>query len=324
VFSIKKFIRENGLIECGDTVLVAVSGGIDSMALATILLAIKDELGFSVGIMHVNHGLRGEESDGDEGLVRDFARRHDVPCYVSRWKAPSKENLQEAAREFRFSEFIKVAREVKASRVAVAHNLDDQAETVLYNMIRGTGLDGLCGMRLVSRRGGIYFIRPLLYTARSEIEGFVKALGVPYRVDSSNLGDKYTRNVIRHEVLPAIKRLNPSFLKGIVRMTTSLCEDEETLMKAARRLMKRYIISSSPERVEIDRSVTHYPVSIRRRIFKLGYISVNGGTEKGLLWDHLLRIDEISRSGAGSVYHLPHGISFEHNKKDGVLAFYKE
>jgi tRNA(Ile)-lysidine synthase len=203
----KKFISENKLIKTDEKILLAVSGGIDSMVMAHLFL----QAGYKIGIVHCNFSLRAIESDWDEDLVRKYAESHNIPFFTTLFetKAFAKKNgisVQMAARELRYTWFEEIRKKNKYDLVAVAHNLNDNIETLIINLTRGTGLAGLSGMRVISNR----IIRPLLFATRKEISDYCSLNGIEYREDKSNADTKYIRNKIRHKVIPVLKEINPS------------------------------------------------------------------------------------------------------------------
>jgi tRNA(Ile)-lysidine synthase len=204
---LNKFNAENHLLKPGDKILLAVSGGIDSMVMAHLFL----HLGNKTAIAHCNFSLRDDDSDNDEKLVREYAVKHNIPFFTKRFKTKefAKErgiSIQMAARELRYSWFEEVRLKNGFDSIAVAHNLNDNIETLLLNMIRGTGLTGMTGMKPVTN----HIIRPLLFATRSDITEYCLKNKIIYREDKSNSGTKYTRNKIRHLVIPVLKEINPS------------------------------------------------------------------------------------------------------------------
>ena len=206
--------------------LVAASGGMDSMCLAQLFLETFGPECFAIA--HCNFNLRGEESDGDEALVRDWAAGSGVHLHVTSfdtetYAAEYGMSIEMAARELRYSWFATLCRENGYSCVAVAHHADDNAETLVLNLIRGTGMKGIAGMKPVSvlpYSAGITdakLIRPLLGCSRKQIEGYVHESRIPYRYDSTNSSVDYKRNRIRHEIFPSLSKLNPSFVKTFNR-----------------------------------------------------------------------------------------------------------
>jgi tRNA(Ile)-lysidine synthase len=203
----KRFITENNLIKPEDKILLAVSGGIDSMVMARLFLDLNNK----IGIAHCNFSLRAGESDKDQELVHHFASEHNIPfhCIKFETKTFAKKNglsVQMAARELRYKWFEEIRKEYEYDSIAVAHNLNDNIETLLINLVRGTGLTGMTGMKTVNKR----IIRPLLFATRQTITEFRNQYDIEFREDRSNADTKYTRNKIRHQIIPLLKEINPS------------------------------------------------------------------------------------------------------------------
>jgi len=202
-----KYIEENRMISKGDHVLMAVSGGIDSMVMADLFT----RTGFETGIVHCNFCLRGKEADKDEELVRKFASDHGIPFFSKRFDTKGYArrkgiSIQMAARELRYRFFGEIMKKQGYNVTAIAHNLNDNIETLLINLTRGTGITGLTGMRPT----GSQIIRPLLFANRETIEDYCRKNKIRYREDKSNAETKYTRNKIRHLVIPVLREINPS------------------------------------------------------------------------------------------------------------------
>lgn len=208
----KQFVERQGLWELGDKVLLAVSGGPDSVA----MLELTARLGVEFGISHVNFGLRGEESDGDEAFVRGLAKTYNVPIYVTRadtmrYVSMKGISVEMAAREIRYAEFERVMDKNGYNVVAVAHHQDDAIETFFLNLLRGSGIRGLTGMRV--RNGRI--VRPMLCFSHAEIENFLAENRLSFRTDSSNLTNEFSRNKVRNTVLPAIDDISDTARQSI-------------------------------------------------------------------------------------------------------------
>ncbi len=214
-------VRQYEMVQPGDRVFCAVSGGADSVALLFGLYLLKDKLDIQLAAAHYNHGLRGEESDRDEAFVRQLCSRLEIPLCVEKGNVkPGKKGLEASAREARYGFFAALP-----GKIATAHTADDNAETVLLHLIRGTGLKGLGAIAPV--RGP--FIRPLLTVTRDEVLTFLKEYNLRFVTDSSNETDAFLRNRIRHHVMPLLKQENPRLSENLSSMALRLREDEAAL-----------------------------------------------------------------------------------------------
>ncbi len=221
----------------GDRVLVALSGGADSMALLHVLLSLREEYRLHIAAAHYHHGIRGEEADRDEGFVRGACETLGVPLTVGRGDVPqqAKERglgLEECAREMRYA-FLEQA--AQGAFIATAHSLSDCEETFLFNLSRGASLHGLTAIPPV--RGRI--IRPLIDCSRDEIEEYCRENGIDYITDSTNASDAYTRNRLRHRVVPELKACNPAFDAAFSRLLDGLREDDGLLSELAQSVLDR-------------------------------------------------------------------------------------
>jgi tRNA(Ile)-lysidine synthase len=219
-----KYIADNMLSGGSDRILVAVSGGIDSMVMVHLFLST----GANTGIAHCNFNLRGEESDGDERFVRQFAAGKNIPFYAgnfdtSAFAAEKGISIQMAARELRYRWFEKIREENGYHFIALAHNMNDNIETFLINITRGTGIAGLTGMKPKHKR----LIRPLLFATRNSIADYAKENGIAFREDRTNADVKYIRNKIRHTIIPLFREINPSFDLTISETAEKLGEINE-------------------------------------------------------------------------------------------------
>ena len=221
-----KQLRQYAMLRSGDQVHCAVSGGADSMALLWGLYLLKNKLNIDLAAVHFNHCLRGEESDADEAFVRAFCDRFEIPLIVGKGCiTPGKKGLEAAARDARYAFFATLP-----GKIATAHTADDNAETMLMHLIRGTGLKGLGGIAPVN--GTI--IRPMLHITRQQVLAFLEEYHIPYREDSSNRTDDFLRNRLRHHVMPLLRAENPKICENLSATAQRLREDEAALAAAAR------------------------------------------------------------------------------------------
>ena len=241
--SLIRFADLHDMFPCSGLVIACVSGGVDSMCLLEALVDISRERGFIVSAAHFNHLLRGEESHRDEDFVREYCSNQNIPFYSERgdvndFAKTNKLGTEEAAREMRYRFFYALAERLSAERIATAHTADDNAETALMNLIRGSGTAGLSG--IPPKRGIV--VRPMLCVARNEVIDFAKSHGIPFVEDSTNSSDVYTRNKIRHSIMPIIKEINPKFTKTITTASELSRADEEYLSELADRFIEDHCL----------------------------------------------------------------------------------
>jgi len=288
----------------GRTVLVAVSGGIDSVALAHALHAISQTASVKLSIGHVNHGLRGAESDADQAAVEALAATLGVPVraarvdpLAARAAGPSRDRptLQEAARELRYAALHRIAEEAGAACIATAHTADDQAETVLLRLLRGTGPDGLAGIPECSRDGRI--VRPLLGTTRAEIERFATERGLVWREDASNASGVYARNRLRRDWLPGLARaFNPRLLRALAGLAEAQRKDSEWIeSQVEREALARFGMEGGWLRIETE-GWRDLPEALSRRLARRALDRCGGGRLASRR--HLERMDAFLRRGA--------------------------
>lgn len=218
-------VNKYKLIEKNDFVAVALSGGADSVSLLHMLCSVKEKYNLTLYAIHINHMIRGEEAERDEEFCREFCKKLSVKLFVKKINVPSiaekeKISTELCGRNVRYKEFDELSKKLNC-KIATAHTLSDNAETLMINLVRGTSLNGLCA--IPERRD--YIIRPLILCDRAYIENYCRENSLDYVTDSTNLTDDYTRNKIRHNVIPELKKINPSFEASLKR----LCDDAKLL-----------------------------------------------------------------------------------------------
>ncbi len=315
-------IRKYHMIEEGMHVIAGVSGGADSVCLLYVLCEYRRQLPFELSVVHVEHGLRGEESLEDAGFTRKLCGRLGVPCrvvhaQVERLARAEGISIEEAGRRERYRIFREVMEECGAQRVAVAHNRDDQAETVLWNLARGSGLRGLGGMSPV--RGEL--IRPLLFTDRERIEQILTEAGLPWRTDRTNLQQEYTRNRIRLSILPQMEQeLNGRAAEHIAGAAERLRQVQEYLDRmtaaAAKACVRR---DGDSVCVELD-ALLRQDALIREELLKAA-VSMCGGTRDfGSI--HLRALLRLCGLDCGKELRLPGGLRAV--REDGIVRLIKK
>ncbi len=244
----KSFINDNHLFAAEDKILLAVSGGMDSVAMAELFR----EAGCKYAMIHCNFKLRGADSDEDELFVRKLAKEHKVPCYFRSFNTSeiaevNGESIQMTARDLRYEFFEEIASAYGYDHIAIAHHLDDQNETFFINLLRGSGIAGLHGIKI--RKGKV--IRPLMFAYRKDIEDFIKANDLSFREDKSNQSIKYLRNKIRHELMPVFLEMNPGFREEMTANINRLSETEKIFRQAVKKEKER-IVSFKEDITSLD------------------------------------------------------------------------
>lgn len=294
----KETIRKHELIREGDRVLVAFSGGPDSTVLLHFMFLFSEELGFSVGVAHLNHGLR-EEANREEDFCRRRSEEYELPFYSKRVnaRAYAKEkglNIEEASRELRYIFLEEIAEKEGYTRIATGHTLSDQAETLLYRLLRGSGISGLAGIHPL--REGKY-IRPLLNTTREEILEFLKKTGIPYIIDPSNMDLNYDRNWIRHKLIPGLKERFPAAEKILAREAIIFLEEDRWIENLIQDEISR---RATGRRLKIE-DWNIMPTGFKRRLVR-GFLRFIRGNLRRINFDH---IEHIVNLLPGEQYFLP-------------------
>src|SRR5262245_13234208 len=241
----------------GPGVVVAVSGGGDSVALLRVLHQLAMEFALQLAVAHLNHGVRGEEAEEDARSVAELAGRLDLPFDLGRWSPTRSAHFEAEARRARYAWLVEVAKAREASAVAVGHTRDDQAETILHRIVRGTGLRGLAGIpRRRPLAEGVSLLRPFLGVARDEVRGYLAAIGQPYRDDASNDDTTRTRARIRHDLLPRLAReYNPGVAEALVRLGELASAAGRGLDRQLIALERAALQESGPDRIVLGRRV---------------------------------------------------------------------
>ena len=302
-------LQRYSMLASGEKVLCAVSGGPDSVALLHALWSLRDELGISPYVAHMNHSFRGAESDADARYVCDLAANLGLECVVEKVDVPAIQRAlrlspEEAARMVRYEFLERVSEEIGAHRVAFGHTADDQVETVLLNLLRGTGVDGLSGMPAV--RGKI--IRPLIEIRRSDVEAYVEANHLHPRLDATNLMATYTRNRIRLDLLPMLRREYNSDIDGaILRLAELAREDTAYLSMEAREALSRITVAREENSISLDpERFQSYVLAIRRRVIREAVREVRGElADVGFI--HIEELVRLLDTGTDFEYELPGG-----------------
>ncbi len=308
--TIEDTIREHSLLQPFQTVVVGVSGGLDSMVLLDYLVSRKD-LALRLIVAHLNHSLRGEESAGDESFVRESAGRYGLHFESARVDVrelafDKRLSLEEAGREARYRFFAEVAQRFGANRVALAHHADDQAETVLIRLLRGSGPGGLRGM-LPCSADGIY-VRPFLNVSRREIEEYTDIRTLSFRNDSSNLDNAFLRNRVRNHLLPLLREYNPAITNRLTDTASIMAADEEILSELVASCWAK-VGQLKTGRAILDLDIVCSELhGMRLRLYRHAILQLTGSLRR-ISFRHLEAIDNLAAKGPpnGSL-NLPGGV----------------
>jgi tRNA(Ile)-lysidine synthase len=307
---VARTIREQKLFEPGDTIIVAISGGADSTALLDLLSRLP---GFSPRLVaaHLNHCLRGPESDRDEAFVRSLAARYRIPLEcrrvdVKEYSQREQLNLEDAGRRTRIAFFDELRHTWQATAVALAHHADDQAETVLMRLLRGAGPSGLAGM---SYRNGRGFIRPLLGLSRAELVTYLTERNLTWREDASNQDTTFLRNRIRHELLPLLEGYNPAIRERLATTAAVLSDEQVLLNHLTRRIVDQSCTADGDTLACPVPTLAEQPPALRRRVFRL-LLERLAGNLNHFSNRHIAALEHLLESSRpNAALNLPQGIT---------------
>jgi tRNA(Ile)-lysidine synthase len=273
-------IKARDLLSPGDRLVVAVSGGPDSVALLGCLVALSARWSWEISIGHVNHGLRGMESEDDAAFVEQLGKHFNIPVSIREARVTKQEaklsnqSLQAYAREIRYQAFEDILQERGATKIATGHTADDQAETVLMWMLRGSGTAGMSG---IPAKRGARFVRPLLEISRNEILDYLKERQLTYRNDSSNSQSVYLRNRLRKDLIPQLKGYAPGIVQVLSRQAEIIREDHDYLEQVAAEAFQQMCVTQDAREIQLDRTaLLSLPLAIRRRVVRWGLQQMSG------------------------------------------------
>ncbi|WP_455719347.1 tRNA lysidine(34) synthetase TilS [Agathobacter sp.] len=313
----KEYISQNKMIQPGSCVIAALSGGADSVCMLLLLKELSRELGFTLEAVHVEHGIRGEESREDARFAMDLCKKLDITCHMHPVDVPAYAKstglgFEEAARILRYAAFEEEAgkhmADGQAVSVAVAHHQEDNAETVIFQMLRGSGVKGLTGIHPVSDKNGVTYIRPLLFASRADIEAYLKENGQNFVTDVTNMDTAYSRNRLRHDVFPVFEQINDRAV--------------EHINESARQLESMYDFFSGQVQAACDEAIyrENEEVVLRIDVFKKLHPALQSGVARecihmaaGRLKDigstHIAMLTELAGIQSGRSIDLPYGIT---------------
>lgn len=309
--TIKKF----NLIEEGDKIVTAVSGGPDSIAMLDILIKIRDKLNFSLCVAHVNHLIR-EEAEEDKKFVEKYCKKNNIDFYsksidVQKLANNNKIGTEEAGRLVRYDFFDEVLEKTNSNKIAIAHNKNDKAETIIMNTLRGSGISGLKGIEAIRGK----YIRPLIECERNEIEAYCKRENINPRIDKTNFDNIYTRNKIRNIVIPYIqKEFNPNIINTLERLSQLACEEEAYIEK---QIIKTYmdllVEEDIPNQITLDLKAFNNQEKVIKSRVVIYTINKLFNTSKGIEKIHIEDVIRLCENNIGNKYLTP-------NKKTKILV----
>lgn len=322
---IAAFIRENDLIPSGSRVVAGISGGADSVALLRVLTLLSSEMDFTVFAAHLHHGIRGKTADADEAYVRELCEKLSVPLYCEKADIPAlarahSHTLEQEGRIVRYGFFERAREHFGADLTAVAHHRDDQAESILMHLMRGSGLAGLTGMR--PKRDTV--IRPLLCVRRGEIEAFLAAEGIAYCTDETNLVPEGTRNRTRLEIIPYIeKNINPAFSRTLCSTAELLRRDEDYLSDEAQKALEAAARGGGYDRS----ALAALPFPIKTRAIRIAL--TRAGATVDIERTHVEKVCALLSAQTGASLDLPNArvrtsyglVYFEKPEQDAAEPF---
>jgi tRNA(Ile)-lysidine synthase len=322
------FIQRHHLVSGGDKLVVAVSGGPDSVCLLHILAKLQKELKVKLHVAHLNHQLRGAEAEADAGYVSELARRLGIPATiegrdVKGYQAQQRLSLEEAAREVRYSFLAQVAKSIKAERVAVGHTMDDHIETILMHLIRGTGTRGLRGLQPItvwqSGANSLTIVRPLLPVSRQETEDYCHQYQLAPRLDASNLSLSPLRNRIRQQLLPLLKNYNPRIAEALLRTGRIASDDIDFVDKEIARLWDD-IAQQQDKTIVLDKGrFDQLPSALQRYLLRAAVEKLLGSA-KDIEMRHIEQIMAALTKPAGKRLSLPRELIFSIEYNQYLLA----
>jgi tRNA(Ile)-lysidine synthase len=327
---ISGFIREYGLLSGGEKVLVAVSGGPDSVCMLHALNSFRETLDIQLHIAHLDHGLRGDESKADAAYVESVAAALGIPATIERkdvaeWRKMSRTSLEEAAREVRYRFLEGLARQIGAKRVAVGHTRDDQVETTLMHLLRGSGIQGLRGLKAAApipygpRDDGIWVIRPLLEVTRLETGAYCTAHNLHPRTDTSNEQVRFLRNRIRLELIPLLRQYNSDIDSALVRLADLAGEDADFIDEQASVICSAAVTSEGCLTCLDSGKLRGLPLALQRRVFRI-MLERAYGSLRDIEAAHVDSLVRLLFSDTGRSVHLPGGTVVANERNRMVIS----
>lgn len=308
---VRDAVKQYDMLRPGEKVLVAVSGGPDSVCLLKVLMEMRKDLDLEIVVGNLDHGIRGKESREDSDFVRKLAKDLGLDCAHKKTNVKArrdrKRSLEEYAREKRYQFLEESARKHECNVIATGHTMDDQAETVLIRLIKGASLKGMAGIPVVRHQGEMKIVRPLIAVEKKEVLDYLEAVGWKYREDRTNKERKHLRNRIRYEVLPFLENYNPKIKRTLVNLSDTIREDI-AFLEEKKRVMDDYSKTGKGSVKIRTMDLILQPGALRKEVFKQLF-SRAGGNVKKLTYRHWRDMDYFLRAGEkGKSLDFPGGV----------------
>ena len=251
---VKEIIKKYNLINTGDKIVLGVSGGPDSIAMLDILRQLKSEMEFEIYVVHINHSIRGEDADEDEEYVKNYCRKYEIECFTKKIDVPTiarteKIGTEEAGRKVRYEYFEEILKETGSNKIAIAHNKNDNVETIIMHLLRGSGISGLKGIEPIRENK---FIKPLIECDRQEIEKYCEENNLQPRIDKTNFENECTRNKIRNIVIPYIKKeFNPNIIETMTRLSDVISSENDFIENIAKENYNKILVIEGKDKIEL-------------------------------------------------------------------------
>ena len=325
---VEQTIQKFNMLESNDRVVIAVSGGPDSVALLYLLNKLKNKWRLYLHIAHLNHMLRKDEADSESLFVSNLAKKLKLPLSlehieVKDFAKKMKLSIEEAARKLRYDFFLKVAKENFISKIALGHNNNDQAETVLMRFLRGSGISGLRGIPAKRKLDSCLIIRPLIEIRREQILRFLSLRNIPYRSDSSNLNNLYFRNRIRNELIPYLeKSYNPNIKEILANFAENISDDFDFLERSGQNRFKAVRANSAEGEITISsKKFSALHKALQKLVARLAVKELKGDLRR-IDYRHWKELEDLlGKRPKNSIVDLPGGVSVV--KKSENLVFYR-
>ncbi len=319
-----KTIKKYNLIQNDDKIVIGVSGGPDSMCLLDCLYYLKNKLNIELIVAHVNHMIRPEAKEETE-YVNEYCQKHEIPCYIkyediNKLAKEQKRSSEEVGRKVRYEFFAEIAKKTGANKIATAHNANDNAETVLMNILRGSGTSGLKGIEIKTEK----YIRPLRGCERYEIEEYCKLKNLNPKIDKTNLENIYTRNKIRNELIPYLKNnFNPNIIQGLNRLSTLAKQDDEYFMQIVKNEYETLKIGENEKEIILDlKKFNTLPKVIKARLI-LYTINKLIKSAQGIEKTNIEDLIKLCQNNVGNKYLMPNK-NIKIYVKKGEIFFIKQ